>query len=92
MPISRQWLFSATWLPKQVKQISAIEQGKLLSADLGRDFLEAEGKGYDKCVIGKNWAKGMSGNFNLFNPQYQARPQSASRMLEAAEPPVEKRP
>ena len=38
--------FSATWLPKQVKQISVIEQGKLLLAELGGDFLEVEGKCY----------------------------------------------
>ena len=58
--------FSATWLPKVVKQISAIKQGKLLLAELGRDFLEVESKG---CMSGKRWekGKGMSGNFNLFN-------------------------
>ena len=38
--------FSATWLPKQVKQISVIDQGKLLLAELGGDFLEVEGKCY----------------------------------------------
>ena len=45
--------FSATWLPKQVKQISAMEQGKLLLAELSRDFLEVEGKGY-RSIIGKS--------------------------------------
>ena len=39
----------------------------------------------------------MSGNFNFFNSrkpnvQYQERPQSASKIPEAAETPVEKRP
>ena len=48
--------FSAAWLPKQVKQISAIEQGKLLLAELERDFFEVEGKGY-RSMIGKNWEK-----------------------------------
>ena len=36
--------FSTTWLLKQVKHLS--EQGKLLFAELGRDFLEMESKGY----------------------------------------------
>ena len=49
--------FSATWLLKQVKQISAIEQGELLLAELGRDFLEVEGKGH-RSVTAKNWEKG----------------------------------
>ena len=59
--------FSETWIPKQVKQISAIEQGKLLLAELDRDFLEVEGKGYLRQEkVGKK-GKGMSRNFNIFN-------------------------
>ena len=49
-------------------------------------------------MTGKRWEKGktMSGNFNFFNSrkpikQYQARPQSTSKMLKATETPVEKR-
>ena len=37
--------FSATWLPKEVRQISVIEQGKLSLAELDWDFLKVEGKG-----------------------------------------------
>ena len=50
MPISRQWLFLCNMASKTIKQISAIEQGKLLSAILGREFLEVEGKGYRSMI------------------------------------------
>ena len=45
-------------------QISAIEQGKLLLAELGRDFLEWKAKAiYDRKKLGKKAS--MSGNFNF---------------------------
>ena len=38
--------FSATWLLKQLEANKFSEQGKLLLAELGRDFLEVESKCY----------------------------------------------
>ena len=46
MPIPDSGYFSTTWLLKQVTQTNLSEQGKLLSAELVRDFLEVESKGY----------------------------------------------
>ena len=51
----------------KTSQTTFSEQGKLLLAELVRDFLEVESKGYMwQENVGKKW-KGMSGNFNFFN-------------------------
>ena len=70
--------FSTTWLPQQVKQISA-NKGNFLLAELRRDFLEVESKGYN--MTGNRWekkVKTMSGHCNLFN---SLKPYSIKRDL-----------
>ena len=48
-------------------QTNFSEQGKLLLAKLGRDFLEVKSKGYIRRGNVGEKMQGMSGNSNLFN-------------------------
>ena len=56
-------------MASKTSQTNLSEQGKLLLAELGGDFLEVESKGYIlQENVGKK-GKTMSGNCNLFNPR-----------------------
>ena len=65
--------FSTTWLLEQVTKTNLSEQGKLLLAELVRDFLEVESKGYI-------WQEnvGKKGNGKLINSR---KPNSIKRDL-----------
>ena len=52
----------------KTSQTNSSEQGELLLAELGRNFLEVESIGYTwQENVGEKKGKGMSGIFNLFN-------------------------
>ena len=69
--------FSATWLLKQVKQISANKEN-FYWPNWVETFLKWKAKAtYDRKKLGKK-GEGMSGNFNLFNSR---KPNSIKRDL-----------
>ena len=75
MQVSSEWLFLYNMASK-TSQTNLSEQGKLLLAELGRDFLKWKAKAiHDRKTLGKK-GKTMSGNCNLFNTR---KPNSIKR-------------